>query len=407
MNYELFIAKKIVLRSSKKNSISKPIVRIAIAGIALGMTVMIVAIAVVTGFKKEIQDKVIGFGGHIQITNYDSNSSYEVKPVEKKQSFYPALNKLSGVKHIQVFATKAGIIKTENDIEGIVLKGIGSDFDWGFFQNKIIEGGGFTVIDSVKNNDIIISKYTSRKLKLKVGDNLIFYFIQDPPRMRKLTVSGIYETGLEDFDKTYALCDIAHIQKLNDWSENQVGGFEVLLNDFNSMDKIGKEIYANIGYNLNAKTIKEIHPQIFDWLGLQDINVEIIIILMILVAGINMVSALLIVILERTNMIGIIKAMGAKNWSVRKIFLYVAVYLISIGVIIGNIIGITLCILQRYYGIMKLDQESYYVSVVPIHFSIPDLLLLNLGTIVTCVSILIIPSYIITKINPIKAIRFH
>lgn len=406
MNYELFIAKRIIFGDNSENKISKPIVRIAIMGVALGLAVMLLAIAIVTGFQKEIRDKVIGFGGHILITNYDSNSSYEVKPIDKKQNFYPSIDTFPGVKHIQIFATKAGIIKTNDAIEGIVLKGIGSDFDWNFFKNKIIEGNSFLVNDSMKSNAVLISKYTAQRLKLKVGNDLLVYFIQQPPRMRKFKVSGIYETGLEDFDKIYVLCDIAHIQKLNDWTENQVGGFEVLLNDFNKIDEMGKKVYAAIGYNLNAKTIKEVQPQIFDWLGLQNINVIIIIVLMVLVAGINMISALLIIILERTQMIGIIKALGAKSWSIRKIFLYTASYLIGIGLLLGNLIGIILCLLQKYFGIVTLDQSSYYVSVVPIHFSIPVILLLNAGTLLVCVAMLIIPSYIITKITPIKAIRF-
>lgn len=406
MNYELFIAKRIIFGDNAENKISKPIVRIAIMGVALGLAVMLLAIAIVTGFQKEIRNKVIGFGGHILIANYDSNSSYEVKPIDKKQDFYPSLNTFSGVKHIQIFATKAGIIKTNDAIEGIVLKGIGSDFDWNFFKNKIVEGNPFLVNDSLKSNAVLISKYTAQRLKLKVGNDLLVYFIQQPPRMRKFKVSGIYETGLEDFDKIYVLCDIAHIQKLNDWTENQVGGFEVLINDFNQIDEMGKKVYAAIGYNLNAKTIKEIQPQIFDWLGLQNINVIIIIVLMVLVAGINMISALLIIILERTQMIGIIKALGAKSWSIRKIFLYTASYLIGVGLLFGNFIGIILCLLQKYFGIVTLDQSSYYVSVVPIHFSIPVILLLNAGTLVVCVVMLIVPSYIITKITPIKAIRF-
>lgn len=409
MNYELFIAKRIVFRSKKDHQISRPIVRIAILGVALGIAVMIISVAIVTGFQKEIRNKVVGFGGHIQISNYDANSSLEIKPIDKNQPFYPRLKRLEGIRHVQVYATKAGIIKTDEAIEGVILKGLGSDFDWDFFKNKIVEGTPFLVNDSVKSKKILISKFIADRLKLKINDKFNMYFIENQQlsnRIRPFEVAGIYETGLEEFDKFYVLCDIGHIQKLNNWTDKQVGGFEILISDFNKLEVLGKKVYEMIGYNLNAKTVKEQYPQIFDWLELQNINVLIIIILMVVVAGINMISALLIIILERTNMIGILKALGANNWSVRKTFLYTAFYLTGLGLFWGNLLGLSLCLLQKHFNLIKLSQENYYVSVVPINFSFPHFLIINVGTLVICILMLVIPTYIITKITPIKAIRF-
>jgi lipoprotein-releasing system permease protein len=405
LNTEFFISRRITAKNQSE-SFSRPAVRIAIISIALGIAVMIISVAIVTGFKNQISEKVIGFGSHIQITNYDANASLEAKPIEKNQPFYPSMNNAEGIRHIQVFANKAGIIKTDDEIQGVILKGVGSDFDWDFFKDKIISGKSFIVKDCTKTNDILISKIIAQKLKLKVGEDFIMHFIQDPPRMRKFKITGIYETGMEEFDKLYVIGDIYHVQKLNDWTQNQVAGFEVLIKDFSKLDEMSAYVYDNIGYNLNSKTIKELYPQVFDWLKLQDMNVYIILILMVLVAGINMISTLLILILERTNMIGILKALGAKNWSIRKIFLYNASYLIGRGLIWGNIIGIALCIIQLKTGFITLPQESYYVSVVPINLNLLHIILINVGSLIICLLMMIIPSYIVTKITPVKAIRF-
>jgi len=405
MNFELFVARRILSKGSA--SFSRPIIRIAIVSIILGLAVMIVSVAIVTGFQQQIREKVIGFGSHIQITRYDSNISLEGEPVEKNQDFYPGLSDIDGIKHIQVFGIKAGIIKTEDQIMGVVLKGIGSDYDWSFFENKIIDGGPVFVNDSAKSNDVLISSKMASKLKLKTGDETRMYFIIDNlTRGRKFRIAGIYETGLEDFDNTFVIGDIGHIQKLNNWTSDQITGFEVLIDDFNRLDELGELVYDSIGYDLDARSIKHLYPQMFDWLALQDMNVIIIIILMVLVAAITMISTLLILILERTNMIGILKALGSKNWSVRKIFLYNAVYLIGKGLFWGNLFGITICLLQKYFGIMKLPQESYYVSVVPINLEVLPIVLLNLGTLLLCTLMLIIPSYIITRVTPARAIRY-
>ncbi|HNW88695.1 MAG TPA: ABC transporter permease [Bacteroidales bacterium] len=407
MNYELFIAKRIIAKN--KANFSRPIVRIAVLSIALGVAVMIVAVAIVTGFQKEIRNKVIGFGGHIIISNYDENVSMESSPISMNQPFYHTLPQDDGIEHIQVYATKAGIIKTDEEIQGVVLKGIGSDYDWSFFNDNIVKGKTFTVSDTAKTNDILISEYMANQLTLDTGQSLLMYFInqeQTQPSVRKFRISGIYNTGLEEFDKIYVLGDIRHIQRLNNWDSIQVGGFEILIKDFNDLDKITENVYSRISYDLNCTNIKQQYPQIFDWLGFQDVNVTIIIVMMVIVAAINMISALLILIIEKTTLIGILKALGMRNWSIRKIFLYNASSLIIRGLIWGNIIALVLCFVQKFFGVMKLDPASYYVREVPVNLDILNILLINFGTIAVCVLVLIIPTYVVTRITPVRAIRF-
>ena len=405
MNTELFIARRIL--SKNKANFSRPIVRIAILSIGLGLTVMFIAVAILTGFQKEVREKVIGFGAHIQISHYDENSSLETKPISTHQDFYPSIETIKGIRHIQVYATKAGIIKTADQIQGIVLKGIGPDYDLTFFSNKIIAGHFPHLSDTGKTNDVLISKNLAALLKLRLNDDIRMYFISGTTTLgRKFHIAGIYETGLEEFDKVYVLCDIKHIQKLNNWQPDEVGGFEVILDNFNDLDKMGKYIYHKIGMTLDAKTIRDLYPQIFDWLDLQDINVLIILVLMVLVSGITMISTLLILILERTNMIGILKALGMPNGGIRRVFLINAAYIIGQGLFWGNLIGITLCIVQQKYGIITLPQESYYVSVVPVNLDGWNILLLNAGTVVVCLAMLLVPSYVTSRISPVRAIRF-
>ncbi|MCK4663375.1 MAG: ABC transporter permease [Bacteroidales bacterium] len=414
MNIELFIAKRLFFKSDNEKSISKPIIKIAITGISLGLAVMILAVAIVTGFKSEIRNKVIGFGSHIQIVNYDSNYSYETKSINKKQPFLPILDSIYGIKHYQIFATKAGIIKTDADIQVVILKGIGSDFDWSFFKTNLVEGKTFIVNDSVKSNKIIISKYIADLLKLKIDDNIAMYFAQNPPRVRKFNITGIYETSLEELDRVFVLVDISHIQKLNDWTKDQISGFEILINNFDKLDNMTDIVNDIAGFQFNEDgsklkvvSIKDKFPQIFSWLKIQDMNVWVILVLMVIVAGFNMVSGLLILILERTNMIGILKGFGTQNWSIRKMFLYIASFLTAKGLFWGNLVGILICVIQNNFGIIKLDPASYYVSTVPINLEISHLLLLNLGTLLITLLMLIIPSYIVTKISPVDAIRFN
>jgi lipoprotein-releasing system permease protein len=405
LNTELFIARRIL--SKNKANFSRPIVRIAILSIGLGLTVMFVAVAILTGFQKEVREKVIGFGAHIQISHYDENSSLETKPISMHQDFYPSLETVKGIRHIQVYATKAGIIKTADQIQGIVLKGIGPDYDVSFFSNKIIAGHFLHLSDTGKTNDVLISKNLASLLKLHLNDDIRMYFISGSTTLgRKFHIAGIYETGLEEFDKVYVLCDIRHIQKLNNWQPDEVGGFEVILDNFNDLGKMGKYVYRKIGMTLDAKTIRDLYPQIFDWLDLQDINVLIILVLMVLVSGITMISTLLILILERTNMIGILKALGMPNGGIRRVFLINAVYIIGQGLFWGNLVGATLCILQQKYGIITLPQESYYVSVVPVNLDLRNILLLNAGTLVVCLAMLLLPSFVTSRISPVRTIRF-
>ncbi|PKQ66760.1 ABC transporter permease [Labilibaculum manganireducens] len=413
MNLELFIAKKITISKKGGGNISHPIISIAKISISLGIAVMILAVAIVTGFKSEITNKVIGFGSHIQITNYDNNSSFETNPIEKNAISVSSIEKIPGVSHVQSFATKPGILKTKSDIQGIVLNGIGKDYDWSFFKNHLVEGKTIQLTDSTKSNDILISEKLSNLLQLKVGDKLSVYFIQQPPRVRSFTVAGIYNTGMEEFDKLFLICDIQHIQKLNDWSDNQVSGYEIFIDNFDDLDLIDQQIkgitaasFTDDGAGFKVRSIVRKYPQIFSWLDMLDMNVWIILSLMILVAGFNMVSGLLIIILEKTNMIGILKALGTENWSIRKIFLYQSAMLIGQGLLWGNIIGISVCLLQYFFKIIPLDPTNYYVDTVPINLKITHIILLNIGSLIATVSMLLVPSYLITKITPAKAIKF-
>jgi lipoprotein-releasing system permease protein len=405
LNTELFIARRIL--SKNKANFSRPVVRIAILSIGLGLTVMFISVAILTGFQKEVREKVIGFGAHIQISHYDENSSLETKPISMHQDFYPSLETVKGIRHIQVYATKAGIIKTADQIQGIVLKGIGPDYDLSFFSNKMIAGHLIHLSDTGKTNEVMISRNLAALLKLRLNDDIRMYFISGTTTLgRKFHIAGMYETGLEEFDKVYVLCDIRHIQKLNNWQPDEVGGFEVILNNFNDLDKMGKYVYRKIGMTMDAKTIRDLYPQIFDWLDLQDINVLIILVLMVVVSGITMISTLLILILERTTMIGILKSLGMTNGSIRRVFLINAAYIIGQGLFWGNLVGTTLCIVQQKYGIVTLPQESYYVSVVPVNLDLFNILLLNAGTVVVCLAMLLVPSYVTSRISPVREIRF-
>ncbi len=408
MNFELFIAKGIL--SKDKSNFSRPIVRISVISVALGIAVMILSVAVTTGFKAAISNKVIGFGSDIQITNYDLNKSAETAPISKNQPFYPSLESTEGIRHIQVFATKSGLIKTDDQIQGVVFKGIGSDFDWSFFNDKIIEGKAIAIDTALKNDSILISKKLGSLLKLRLGDDVRMYFVNEDemqPRGRKFIIGGIYETGLEEFDDTYIIGDLQHIQRLNNWTSDQVSGFEVFISDFGNIQQMTEKVLDEVGYDLNATSIRDLYPQIFEWLDLQDINVIIILILMVAVAIINMISTLLILIIEKTNMIGILKSLGAQNLSIRKVFLYHAAFIIGRGLLWGNIFGLGLALIQYKFHLFKLPQESYYVPYVPINLDILTVLLLNAGTLLVCVVFLLVPSFVITKISPIKAIRYE
>lgn len=414
MNLNLFIAQRLLRHKDTGKQFSRPVVKIALIGIALGLSVMIISMAVVSGFKREIRSKIFGFGSHIQIINYDNNYSYETEPIPIIAVDTAAISKIKGVTHIQPFATKAGIIKANNEAQGIVLKGIDNRFDWSFFDESLTEGKSFRMQDSVKSDEIVISKYIANLLNVKTGDKLVLYFIEQPPRMRKFTISGIYETHMEEFDKMFAICDIRHIQKLNNWEDNLISGYEISVDDFSKIEEIVNEVSAvtgtyigDDGSRLKTQTIMEKYPYIFDWIGLFNTNLWVIFILMTLVSGFNMISGLLVIILERTNMIGIFKALGYNNISIRKIFLYQAAFLIRNGMLWGNIIGIGLVLIQQYTHLIALDKESYYIEYVPVHLDLIHLLLLNVGFMVVILVMLMLPSFIISRISPIKAIRFN
>ena len=413
MNLPYFIARRLIKGRREGTSFSRPINVIAIVGIAMGLAVMILAVAILTGFKQQIREKVVGFGSHIQIMNFDSNISFETTPISDTQNFIQKIRKIPGISHVQAFATKAGIIRTDEDIQGVVLKGIGSDFDWSYFKSCMVDGSVFTVTDTGRTDKVIISKKISDMLRLKTGDSFAMLFIQDPPRMRKFTISGIYETSLEEFDKMYVFCDIGHIQRLNGWRNDQVSGFEVYIKDFSKLDEMTSIVRDTIGYRLaedetkfKVTNIRMRYPQIFDWLNFQDINVIIIILLMLIVAGFNMISGLLILILEKTNMIGVLKSLGAEDITIRRLFLYQAAYLIGKGLFWGNFIGIGLAFIQLKTGIITLDPTSYYIKTVPVNLELTHILLLNAGTMAAIIIMLLVPSQLISRISPVKAIRY-
>ena len=387
---------------------------IAIIGISISLFFMLVSVAVLTGFKKEISDKVVGFGAHLQIEYYGSNESFASNPISVNQKFLPELKATTGIRHVQTYAVTLGIIKAKKEIQSVVLKGVGPDYDWSFFKRNLVSGDVFKVSDSVKTNKILISKTIASALKLKTGDNIAMYFIQDPPLMRRFTIAGIYETGLADFDKMYVIGDIKHAQKLNKWENSQISGFEIALDSFDQMDAMKNKVESLIGLTLQpdgsalrTTSIKDKNPQIFDWLNLQNVNVWVILVLMLLVAGFNMVSGLLILILERTNMIGLLTSLGAQNYSIRKIFLYQSGFLIIKGLFWGNLFGLGACWLQYHFKLIKLDQASYFITSVPINFNLWHILMLNAGTLAATMLMLLIPSLIISKISPDTTLRYN
>ncbi|MBA4411474.1 MAG: FtsX-like permease family protein [Bacteroidota bacterium] len=417
MNIDLYIAQRIFSAKENRNNLSHRIVNIALFGIVLGLVVLILSVAIVTGYKSEVGRKVIGFGSHLQIVNLDSNQSYETTPISQEQPFLDDLKSIEGIRHVQIFATKAGIIRTDDEIQGVVLKGIGPDFDWSFFEENKVEGSRFQVQDTIRSNQVWVSEQMANMLKLKLGDDLVMFFIHESetlPRQRKFQLAGIYKTSLEEFDRMFVLVDINHIRRLNNWKNDEVSGFEILVNDYKKLSDQERAVHNLLLRNtvadspvLQVVSIKEKYRHIFDWLSLLDMNVWVILVLMILVAGFNMVSGLLVVILERAQMIGILKAMGARNWSIRKVFLYFSVLLILKALVIGNILGVGICLIQQYTHVLKLDPTSYYLEYVPINLNIWHLVLLNLGTLVVTMLMLLLPSYFITKVSPEKIIRFE
>lgn len=408
MNLEYFVAKRLTTAKDHKSSISAPIIKIAISAIAIGMIMMIVSVATGIGLQKKIREKVSAFNGHIIISNFDNNQSeITLNPISKNQDFYLSPSIFPEAAHIQAIATKAGIIRTESAFEGIVFKGVGQDYKWDNIKDYLVFG---TIPNFSKgiNPEVLISQFLANRLNLKVGDSFNTFFIKENqlPNIRRFKITGIFDSGFQQFDATYILGDIRHVQHINKWKPNQVGAFEIFLNDFTDIKDIGEQVYQHTASTLDSKTIIDKYSYIFEWLKLFDFNIIIILVVMIVVATINMVVALLVLILERTQMIGILKALGANDWSVRKIFLYNAFYLIARGLFWGNLIGVSLLLIQQYFGVVKLNPENYYVNQAPVYLNFGYIVLLNLLTIIICFLVLLIPSYIITKISPVKAIRY-
>ena len=414
MNLEYFIAKRLVTGKESKGYVSRSIVSITTFGISLSLAVMIISVSVVTGFKESISNKVIGFNGDIQIENFDSNTSFETNPISVNQSFLPELGKLPGIKHIQRYAITAGMMKKNEENQGVVLKGIGKDYDWTFFKKNLIAGNIFPITDSAISNNILVSKTIANLLKLKIDDEVAVYFVKDPPRARRFKISGIYETGMDELDKVYIVGDIRHVQSLNEWDSTLISGFEINIVDFHKLADSKNSIQEMAGLNLQSdgsalkiQSIREKYPQLFDWLELVNMNVWIIIGLMLLVAGFNMISGLMILILERTRMIGLLTALGARSVSIRKIFIYQSGFLVLKGLLWGNIVGILICFLQFQFHIVKLDQSSYFITSVPINMNLINYLLLNLGTLFAIILMLVFPSLVISRISPDITLRYQ
>lgn len=410
MNLEYFIAKRLITAKDNKSSISAPIIKIAISAIAIGMIMMIVSVATGIGLQQKIREKISAFNGHIIIANYDNNQSdATLVPVSKNQKFYPKFTSVPDVDHIQAVATKAGIIRTADAFEGIVFKGVGADYRWDNIKEYLVSGRLPNLLASL-NPEVIISQYLANRLKLKVGDEFNTFFMKEGqnklPNIRRFKIVGVFSSGFQEFDATYVLGDIRHVQRINKWKSDQIGAFEVFVDDFDNISTVGEQVYEHTASTLDSQTIVQKYSYIFEWLQLFDFNIVVILIVMILVATINMVVALLVLILERTQMIGIMKAIGANNWSIRKMFLYNASYLICRGLLWGNLIGVAILLIQKYFGVVELNPENYYVNEAPVYINVFYILLLNVLTVVVCFVVLLIPSYIITKITPVKAIRF-
>ena len=415
MNLPLFIARRIHFsKENNKKKVSKPAVRIALCGIALGLAVMITALAIVVGFKNEVGRKVMGFGAHIQITSLTNNKTYDLPPILYSDTLINAINEVPNVSYTQVTATKPAIIKTKTDFQGIVLKGVDENYNWDFFKEYLKEGEIPVYNDSTPSNEVLISQKQADALKLKVGDKFICYFIQNDVRLRQFTISGIYSTGLADFDKLFVVTDIQHVRILNNWDNKTATSIEVFVNDLDYLGETSYNIFLATANNFTGnynpyytRSIQELQPQIFGWLDLLDLNMVVILILMFSVASFTMISGLLIIILEKTTLIGTLKVLGANNWTIRKIFLYQASFLIGKAMLWGNVIGLGIYFIQKYLKVVKLDPEIYFVDYAPVELIPWQFVALNIGVGVAILAILIIPSYLIAKISPAKSIKFE
>ena len=417
MNFPLFIARRIYSdHIGDQQKVSKPAIRIAVAGVAIGLAVMIISVCVVLGFKHTIRDKVVGFGSHIQVANfYTLQSSAIDQPIAIGDSMINVLKKTEGVKHVQRFAMKQGILKTDNDFLGVMFKGVGPEFDSTFIHKNMVEGSIPHFSDQQSTNRILISKDMANKLRVKAGDRIFAYFIGDGGvRTRRFTISGIYQTNLAQYDKTTCFCDLYTARKLNAWTDDMVTGAELTVPDFKQLSTTASDIISRInrtqdqyGNTFSSKTIRELSPQIFSWLDLLDLNVWIILAIMTAVAVVTMISGLLIIILERTTMIGVLKALGARNSTVRHTFLWFAAFIIGKGLLIGDALALALILLQKFTGFAKLDPQTYYVDVVPVELDWMLIVALNVATMLIALFVLIAPSYLVSHIHPAKSMRYE
>ena len=415
MNFPLFIAKRLYSDQGDKRKVSRPAIHIAVAGVAIGLIVMIISVCVVLGFKHTIRDKVIGFGSHIQVADFMTLQQMNQYPVVMNDSMIQVIKKAPGVKHVQRFAMKEGILKTDEDFLGVGFKGVGPEWDSTFIHENMVEGSIPKFDDQASHNKILISKLMADKLRLKAGQRIFAYFIDhNGVRTRRFTISGIYQTNLKKYDEVMVYADLYTVVKLNGWEEDQASGAELTVNDFNQLQTTEDYIVKNInrtvdqyGETYSSATIKELNPQIFQWLNLMDLNVWVILGLMLAVAGVTMISGLLIIILERTSMIGVMKALGARNKTIRHTFLWFAAFIIGKGLLYGNILAFAILLIQKYTGLVKLDAQTYYVSTVPVEFNWIYIIALNVATLLISVFILVAPSYLISHIHPAKSMRYE
>ena len=415
MHFPLFIAKRLYSEQGDKRKVSRPAIHIATAGVAIGLAVMIISVCVVLGFKHTIRDKVIGFGSHIQVADFLTLQQMEQYPIVIDDSMIDVLKHIPDVAHVQRFAMKEGILKTDSDFLGVAFKGVGPEFDSTFIHNNMVEGSIPPFSDSVSHNQILVSQLMADKLHLKLGQRIFAYFFDNNGvRTRRFTIAGIYQTNLKKYDETIVFTDLYTAVKLNGWESDQASGAELSVDNFDNLDMVESRVISKVkgtvdhyGETYSSATIKELNPQIFQWLDLMDLNVWIILALMLIVAGVTMISGLLIIILERTSMIGILKALGARNKTIRHTFMWFAVFIIGKGMLIGNVLSLGILALQQAFGIIKLDAQTYYVSTVPVEFNALYIVALNVATLLISVFMLVAPSYLISHIHPAKSMRYE
>lgn len=398
-------AKKIIGSENKK--FSRPIVNLSIAGVASGIIIMLVAVIITSGYKQVIREKVSAMGAHIRVSNYDMNYSYEPAPFNSKQDFVEAIRSMDEVRSVQFYTTKSGVVKTADQVEGIVLKGVDKTFDTLFFQTNIVEGRQLSLYDTLAAKEIVVSRQMARKLGLQLGDKVRTYFVQDPPMQRSFTIVGIYETGLPEYDSQFAIVDLRHLQKLNRWDSTMVGGIEILLNDDSQLGNVSEQIDVLAGYQLKAETINEIFPDIFQWIALFDTNVIVLLVITFCVCVITMLSTFFIIVLEQISSIGILKTIGMRTRDVLCLFLTIAFKILLKGMLWGNGVAILLCASQKYWHWIKLDAATYYISFVPVSFNVPLIIAINIVVALLCLAVMAIPSYLVAqKTSPMESIRF-